>query len=251
MARILTDESTLTRKLKSLSREDRLLSILSRVEAVVAGLLLLAGIAWYLMKGGAGLLVVGIVAAFLCVAHIMKTRENRREHRSVQAGLKGEVTVTQVLERELGKEAYILNDVMVRKGWHTAQIDHVVVSPKGIFLIETKNWRGKLSGDVRDKQWTQNKGKGIPPIKVSSPVMQNERHRQVFSGFLKARHVEWPDLHTVLVMMNPNCEWDITGMEAPVLKPGEVADFISYHPSSKSYTEKEVDSVLTLLVKTR
>ena len=62
MARILTDESTLTRKLKSLSREDRLLSILSRVEAVVAGLLLLAGIAWYFMKGGAGLLVVGIVA---------------------------------------------------------------------------------------------------------------------------------------------------------------------------------------------
>jgi hypothetical protein len=251
MARILTDESTLTKKLGSLTREDRMLEVISRGEAVFAAVLLVAGVVWTIWKGSSTLLIAGLVVAFLCAAHWMKIRENKREHKSVKAGLKGEVTVTQVLARELSNDTYILNDVTVKRGMHSAQIDHVVVSPKGIFLIETKNWRGKLSGDEKDRQWIQNKGGNIPPVKVSNPVMQNQRHLDVFSQFLKAHKIDWPDVFLVLVMMNPTSEWDIGNLSATILRPDEVSEFISYHPSSRAYSEQEVDTVLGLLVKAR
>lgn len=81
--------------------------------------------------------------------------------------------------------------------------------------------------------------------------MQNQRHLDVFSQFLKAHKIDWPDVFLVLVMMNPTSEWDIGNLSATILRPDEVSEFISYHPSSRAYSEQEVDTVLGLLVKAR
>jgi hypothetical protein len=35
----------------------------------------------------------------------------------------------------------VINDLMLRTDWGTTQIDHVVISPHGIFVIETKSSR--------------------------------------------------------------------------------------------------------------
>ena len=58
-------------------------------------------------------------------------------------------------------------------GW-TSQIDHVVVSRYGIFVIETKNYKGWISGGENSDNWTQN----IYGHKyqLRNPVYQNESH---------------------------------------------------------------------------
>jgi hypothetical protein len=37
----------------------------------------------------------------------------------------------------------------------TTQIDHVVVSEYGVFVIETKNYTGWIVGDEKSDYWTQ------------------------------------------------------------------------------------------------
>lgn len=85
----------------------------------------------------------------------------------------GEEKVATLL-RLLPKEYVVLNNVIISNGKSTAQIDHVVVSPYGIFVIETKNYKGWIFGKDYYKQWTQNIfGRRY---KFYNPVKQNETH---------------------------------------------------------------------------
>lgn len=70
-------------------------------------------------------------------------------------GFMGEKTVSAILSM-LDKEKYMLiNDVMVEYNGKTSQIDHVVISNYGVFVIETKNYKGWIYGDEYSQYWTQ------------------------------------------------------------------------------------------------
>ncbi|MBR6493898.1 MAG: NERD domain-containing protein [Prevotella sp.] len=71
-----------------------------------------------------------------------------------QKGKRGEQYVFSILSR-LPEEYAVLNDLVFRTEKGTTQIDHVVVSKYGIFVIETKNYRGEIYGDDSRKKWTQ------------------------------------------------------------------------------------------------
>lgn len=231
--------------------ESRWLQTVARVEAVVALLLVMLGFALYFWKGIAWLVVSGVVIGFLSVGHFFKVRENEKERGSITAGLKGEVTVTKTLQESLPNDCYLFNDVTIRRGWHSAQIDHVVITPRGIFLVETKNWRGRLVGDENERRWQQYKGAGQPVVKLYNPIMQNLRHVEIFRHWLRAHGVVWPDVFPVLVMMAPSAEWEIRNVTVPILRPSQAADYILQHHRSRTYSEAEVDAVLNLLMKVR
>lgn len=66
-------------------------------------------------------------------------------------GWTGEQIVRGVLST-LPKDKYIvLNDVRFRDNRWRCQIDHLIVSPYGIFCVETKNYLGTIEGNYRDK----------------------------------------------------------------------------------------------------
>ena len=48
-----------------------------------------------------------------------------------------------------------LHDVIIPSNNGTAQIDHILVSPFGIFVIETKNYKGWIYGSESQSNWTQ------------------------------------------------------------------------------------------------
>ena len=50
---------------------------------------------------------------------------------------------------------HTLNNVTLATANGTTQIDHVIVSRHGIFVIEAKNMKGWIFGNERDPQWTQ------------------------------------------------------------------------------------------------
>lgn len=248
MARILTDETTLTRKRSFLKKESGILRILVVIEAVLGALLLAGGAVLFFFDKGAALLVVGLVVAFLATGHWQKIRENEREHRSVTAGLKGEQSVTSLLEKKLGNDSYIFNDLSLRHGGKRAQVDHLVVTPRGIFVIETKTWRGEIDGREQDTHWTQVRQPGQKPIKLSNPILQNQRQIQVLRLFLQDHGIEWPDLYPVLVSRSPEAVFWVQST-TPILKPAEAAHHISSQQSGRAYTEKEVTAVIELLKK--
>lgn len=93
-----------------------------------------------------------------------------------QKGLRGEKLVKRVLADGLGDGYILLNDVYLpRKGDGTSQIDHIVVSQYGIFVIETKNYSGWIFGAVYDESWTQSFRRGGKK-KIPNPIRQNYGH---------------------------------------------------------------------------
>ncbi|CEJ69903.1 DNA topoisomerase 1 [Chryseobacterium oranimense G311] len=89
-------------------------------------------------------------------------------------GLIGENKVSKALKR-LNKEKYIvLNNIELNIKGSTSQIDHIIVSDYGIFVIETKNYKGWILGYENDKFWTQAIYKYRR--KFYNPVLQNQGH---------------------------------------------------------------------------
>ena len=71
-------------------------------------------------------------------------------------GWVGEMQGTLAAKIRLDSEIYrSINNVTIPTANGTTQIDHVIVSKYGIFVVETKNIKGWIYGDEKQAQWTQ------------------------------------------------------------------------------------------------
>ncbi len=183
MARVLSTERSLTDRRDLVRREAHWLKRLVPLEAAVAvgGL---AGAAIVAAQSGraAPWLAASAVAAVLAVGHHWKSRQDAAEGRMLFAGRGGERRVADRLA-ELDDRHAVFNDLTVRSGLRRAQLDHLVVGPHGVVVIETKNWGGTLSGGAGDPIWKQTRP-GRPPRRLDSPLRQNERHIAVVREWL-------------------------------------------------------------------
>lgn len=78
--------------------------------------------------------------------------------------------------KKLPKEYRIINNIMVIVNNKSSQIDHLVVSKYGIFVIETKQYNGYLAGKDYDKKWTVKAGNR--KYYINNPIHQNYGHVQ-------------------------------------------------------------------------
>ncbi len=77
--------------------------------------------------------------------------------------------------RELPDEDFaVISDLLLPTSSGTSQIDHLVVSRSGIFVIETKNYSGWIHGNENSEYWTQTKYRSR--IEFRNPVKQNWAH---------------------------------------------------------------------------
>jgi restriction system protein len=98
-------------------------------------------------------------------------------------GARGERRVNSMLERQLpSKEYKVFHDVTLPTSQGPTQIDHIVVSRYGVFVVETKNYTGWIFGDAKSKQWTQT----IFGYKsrFQNPLHQNFKHTKAVESFL-------------------------------------------------------------------
>ena len=124
----------------------------------------------WLVAGGAVVLTLGLVRA-IWGAKIK--------------GWVGEWLVQQSLISKLNpKEYHVLGNLLLTddKGKMT-QIDHVVVSAYGVFVIETKYWGGWIFGEENDAKWTQMYN-ARSKKRVMNPLHQNARHVRVVRELL-------------------------------------------------------------------
>ena len=70
----------------------------------------------------------------------------------------------------------------------TTQIDHIIVSIYGVFVVETKNYQGWIYGNEIDRQWTQIIYKKRQQF--YNPIKQNQGHIKALKGMLpEYRHI--------------------------------------------------------------
>ncbi|MCM3722878.1 nuclease-related domain-containing protein [Solibacillus isronensis] len=111
-------------------------------------------------------------------------------------GYVGERRIRKILE-SLGEDVKIYNDLYVpKKNGEMTQIDHVLLSPNGIFVIETKNYTGWIFGSESQRNWTQTIYK--KKSRFYNPVMQNKAHIKALQHYL---NMDVP-LHSIIVFSN-------------------------------------------------
>ncbi|QXW26579.1 NERD domain-containing protein [Acinetobacter johnsonii] len=135
----------------------------------------------------------------------------------------GEFAVSTQAKRYLDKEKYsLLNDCTLPDEQNqTTQIDHILLSPYGIFVIETKNYKGWIFGGARQKMWTQKIYK--KSFKFQNPLHQNYKHQKVLQTLLSDL-VEPAWMHSIVVFM-PDCEFK-SSMPENVFRGAAWADYV-------------------------
>lgn len=127
--------------------------------------------------------LAGVLMAFGVPVLILAYRKYVKEQKAkVCQGSNGERYIAKLLQ-ELPEGYRCLHDLLLKYEGYTVQIDHAVISVYGVFVIETKNFRGHIYGSSEKKRWEQiNKGKKRC---FYSPTIQNNRHRFVISRICK------------------------------------------------------------------
>jgi len=98
-------------------------------------------------------------------------------------GVVGEIFVNIILKMRLDKKKYhLIKNVTLPTKDGTTQIDHIIVSEFGIFVIETKNMKGWIYGNVKQKVWTQKIYKNTS--KFQNPLHQNFKHTKTIESLL-------------------------------------------------------------------
>ncbi|UOA07348.1 nuclease-related domain-containing protein [Methylobacter sp. S3L5C] len=99
-------------------------------------------------------------------------------------GMLGELFVNIVAKVRLDKRIYTLfKNITLPTEDGTTQIDHVIVSRHGVFVIETKNMKGWIFGDPQQKTWTQKIYRHT--TKFQNPLHQNYKHTQTLQAALE------------------------------------------------------------------
>lgn len=112
-------------------------------------------------------------------------------------GAFGEYRVNSRLCSSLDEEHYqILRDLTLPTKDGTTQIDHIVVSPCGVFVIETKNMKGWIFGDVKQARWTQ--VLHSHKSQFQNPLRQNYKHIKVVQELLG---LEARQIHNVVAFV--------------------------------------------------
>lgn len=70
-------------------------------------------------------------------------------------GEHGEKKVSSYLADLECEDYQVFNDILLRNGKYTTQIDHIIISRYGVFVIETKNVHGKVYGSGNAEFWKQ------------------------------------------------------------------------------------------------
>lgn len=84
---------------------------------------------------------------------------------------KGKYGEFKVKKSLYAKDEILLNDIYLDDKKGVSQIDHILISRKGIFSIETKNYSQNIKGDVKEKYWKSGKHQ------FYNPFFQNETHK--------------------------------------------------------------------------
>ena len=71
-------------------------------------------------------------------------------------GKRGEKHVASMLALLPERDYKVINDLLIQSDGHSSQIDHVVISVYGIFVIETKFYQGWITGGENSEFWIQN-----------------------------------------------------------------------------------------------
>ncbi len=135
-------------------------------------------------------IILGLAVGILITSLIIRARIKWIRGKSKRIGRQGEHRVAKFLNALKRKDNILLNDIIISSdNGRTSQIDHILVSKRGIFVIETKSFQGRIVGSEHAQYWTQHLSS--QSRNFYNPLRQNKSH-------IKTLHKLFPEFNSDL-----------------------------------------------------
>lgn len=180
-----------------------------------------------------------ILAAFIGILQLVTSSAQEPVYKR---GQEAEVEVSHQL-RQLDIRSYVLfENLIIPSSGNTShtEIDHVVVSPYGIFCVETKSHKGLIFGSYDRKYWTQ--CIGSQKHELYNPLRQNYKHIKALEQLLGA-NIKAP-IHSYVVFPNA-CKLTVDSENATI-DAVEINEKISKH-KQQIYNLPQCERILKTL----
>jgi hypothetical protein len=159
-------------------------------------------------------------------------------------GLIGEFQVNLLLKLFLPKNKYhLIKNATLPTEDGTTQIDHILISKFGIFVIETKNMKGWIFGSEHQKEWTQKIYKHSN--KFQNPLRQNYKHLKTLESYL---NINQTALFSIIVFIGDSTFK--TDMPANVTYAGGCIRYIK-SKSIELFTDAQVEEIISTIENAR
>lgn len=163
----------------------------------------------------------------------------------------GEIAVAFKL-KDLDKDKYkIIHDIKLENisgNTSTTQIDHIVVSTYGIFVIETKGYKGKIYGKEKSRTWTQylsNQNNSF-----MNPIFQNYAHIRAIENILKDTYPKMI-YHSIIAFSGEANIDSIEVKKANICKIGHISDTIKKLSTEEIINEEDMGAIVEILEKNK
>ncbi len=162
-----------------------------------------------------------------------------RRYRIFRGGLEGERQVTKMLKAKLRDDYFLINDAYFRDGG--GDIDHIVLGPNGLFVVETKNWSGKVT--CQGDNWQRDRNHKKNTANPSKQAKRNaSRLRNLIESSSTLGHANvW--VEGIVVFTNRNITLNVTRPAVPVLRVHELPAFITSYNSRVSYSRQQIEQI--------
>ena len=176
------------------------------------------------------MIILILIIAFFVIIKLLKFKSPD------EIGSAGEHKVNHFL-RSLGSEYILLHDLLIHNSdGNTSQIDHLVISEYGIFVIETKNYTGWIFGNEKAEKWKQ--------VIFNDTYYFRNPIKQTWSHILK-------DFHKIhyypIVIFSGDAELMNINSSVPVIYTNSLKELIEYYSTEKFLSTDEVQQIKDIL----
>ncbi|MGI9147425.1 MAG: NERD domain-containing protein [Chloroflexota bacterium] len=178
---------------------------------------------------------------------------SREREAQLAMGMSGERHVGQVMARELPEEYILINGLKLPRG--AGDIDHLVIGPTGVFVLETKTMSGRIVC-ASDGSWRRTKvGRAGTPYEayIGNPAAQVQRNIGTVRDCLRThlpglfrRPSLW--IEGLVVFPHPRTELDAQHSRVPAMRLDQAAPHICLHVPQRSLEPHEVEHVVETLL---
>ena len=142
------------------------------------------------------LIVLSILIVVFTVIYFLFKRFQKNKANRI--GQKGEKTVSKVLKQIARKNHWkLINDLYLPLYDKTTQIDHLLIGPFGVAVIETKALAGEIYGNANDQDWVQIIGE--EKRRFYNPLLQNKAHIDCVQHILKKEKIYRVNIDSLVV----------------------------------------------------
>jgi len=151
-------------------------------------------------------IILSVIIIILIISIVVGKKSGTYETPWKRAGRKGENLAGQLITSQLRPKDRLFRNVKISYEGKPAEMDYIIVNNYGVFIIEVKNYKGRLYGSESDYEWrklkTDDWGNDFQKT-VKNPIPQVKRQVYILAKYLQSYGVDvWVEGYAILIENN-------------------------------------------------